>query len=178
MQHAEAFVEGIRAQIAALPAYAGKSVKKHRLMPTQEQLGNAVFPLVNVTWSSDDAPARGGPRTGAPKFEHSTTLFVEVVDRDNDGPALRAKLSAHGDALMACLLNDLTWGGQILEGIGHVNHQVDLPPDGNSLVGRLQIRFDVLSSSTWGATATDDFRTLQPRTGSTPPFGISVAIPE
>lgn len=173
MIHAEGYVEGIRAQIAALSGYP--QVTKHRLLPTDEK--TAIFPIVNVTWTSDHAPSSGGPRTGNPTFEHTTTLIIEVLDRANDGIDLRTKLSSHGQALLQELLTETAWGGDVLEGISQVNQQVDLPVEGNYQIGRLQITLQALSHSQWAQIATDAFLGLRPGDGSEPPIGISVDIP-
>lgn len=174
MIHAEDFVEGMRAQIVTL-GYA--NVQKHGVQPTMD---GDVWPMINVTWTSDKAPSRGGPRTGNPTFDHTTTLIVEVIDKANDGIGLRTKLSAHGQALMSLLLSDLGWGGEVLEGIAQVHQQVDLPIEGNFTLGRLQIGFEALSNSSWfaDAAALPDFGGADVRTtDALPGLGTTITIP-
>lgn len=171
----EGFVEGIRAQLAAA-GVAGGDVEKHRFPPTEDDQ----LPIATVTWGADQAESRGGARTGIPTFVHTVTLVIELADEANDGPALRAKMSTHGQLICDTLLKNLSWGGAALEGVQAVRQIVDKPVESRFNLARLQVHIDALYASDWApAGPADDFETISigvVRNDETE-IGATIAVP-
>lgn len=166
----------IRQQLIAA-SIAGGNVDKDRNEPT----GSLDLPSIQVAIGPDIAIAEGDPRTGIPRFEHKSTLTVVAYDHADSGPQLRAKLAAHAEAIMTCLLGDLAWQQDAVEGIAGLRQVYEAPPDGNEIAGRVQVQFDVLLRTHWPPVLPADvLATVSAGVAvadGTPQPGITVTVP-
>ncbi len=140
----EALVESVRAQLAAAQLCGG-AVTKNADTPTKDEK----LPRADVFVAADDFRPDGDARTGYPTFVHTSKLVVEITDKGNGGPALKAKLCAHADQALAILLCDLRWWGSIVEGVGGGAQTYNQPPEGLHTTGAVQLQLDVLWRSAW-----------------------------
>lgn len=154
-------------------ALAGGNVDLHRDPPSTDDR----LPLANVTYETDRAAADGDPRTGTADFVHTMTLVVDIVDTGATGAALMAKLAAHGEKVMLALIADLSWGGDVLEGVHSVRQLTEKSPEGARIVYRRQIQIDLLYRSQWepDASGLSDFDTAHIDAGDG--IGADVDVP-
>jgi len=130
---------------------AGGTVISARSPPTRDNQ----CPAAQVYFSNDKGRRIGNDRTGPVSLTHSSTLVVEVVDKADDdvaqpGEILKEKLYDHAQAICDALLRDpFVWGGDAFEGIGSVDQMHLAPPDGEVILGRVQVQIEVLWVSEW-----------------------------
>lgn len=154
----------IRTRLVAVNVCGGNVDRERNEPSTMDDL-----PLVNVMTGGDTARPEGDPRTGIPRFEHTTTMTVVAYDRADSGPALRTKLATHAQAIVTALLGDLAWTGDAVEGIGGMRQVYEAPPDGNEIAGRVQVQIDLLLRSSWPpALPADDLATV----------GVGIDVPD
>lgn len=165
----------VAAIAARLTAAGAANVHEERMTPCRD----SELPAYNVFLSSDSGKAEGDPRTGLPRFEHGARITVEVEDKvaGLDGKALKHKLRLHAQAIQAALLTDLSWGGDIVEGIASLGRVYDMPPEGASLIGRVQIQMEVLWRSSFAPdiSGLTDFASLRADTGGG--IGADLVVP-
>lgn len=138
------FVERIKTQLIAA-GVAGGNVEPNLGRPTKAE----DLPVCIVAIPKDEGKAAGDSRVPMPEFSHTTTIGVLVQDIANSGDELRTKLHAHGDALHAALLGDLSWGGDVLEGVAAIRTMINAPTEGESYIGSVEVQIDALSYSNW-----------------------------
>lgn len=147
---------------------AGGNVERDRDAPTRR----LDFPICLIAVVDDKATADGDARTGFPRFQHTTELVIAYQDEADNGPALRQTLYAACEAILAKLLPDLSWGGvdgngiELLEGISRIDTGYNLPPEGEAVMGAVEIKLHLLHRTAWPAIVTDDLHEI----------GISTAI--
>lgn len=150
----EILTSAVAEQIAALGICDGKvDVEREDPLPDDK------LPGANVFISNDDANPAGAPRTGAPSYEHTTKIVVEIEDKANTGRALKSKLGRQVETVLQSLLTDRRWGDprpgvtpdgfEGIEGIGDIKQIYQLEPRGAFRIGRVQLIIDVLHRSTW-----------------------------
>jgi hypothetical protein len=181
-----AIVDGAKARLIATGLASG-NVHADYGLPTDDD----VLPLVNVFVPADDGtPAGNAPRTGTTHLEHATTLVVEVFARANSARAVKAYLGQAAQGITQALLSDLDWAtdanGPFIEGYGRVRRIYDQPPEGNHLLGRVQLQIDVLHAYRYepdasglpdlsGLTVSID---LDPDSDDAPVIGADIDLPD
>lgn len=147
---------------------ADGNVERDRDAPTRR----VDFPICLIAVVDDKAQADGDARSGFPRFQHTTELVVAYQDEADNGPALRQKLYTACEAILAKMLTDLAWGGvdgdgiELLEGISRIDTAYNLPPEGEAVLGAVEIKLHLLHRTAWPAVVTDDLEEI----------GISTAI--
>lgn len=150
MNELKAMADRVRARLVAA-GIAGGQVISSRSPPTRD--GDC--PAAQVYFGADKGARIGDPRTGVVSLAHTSKLVVEVVDKADDdddqpGEILKEKLYDHAQAICAALLPDpFAWGGDSFEGIDGVDQMYLAPPDGEVILGRVQVQIDVLWVSVW-----------------------------
>jgi hypothetical protein len=142
---------GARAKLVAAGLCNG-DVDVDRGEPTTDD----ALPRANIFIPLDTATPEGDGRTGITRLEHKTTLVIEVTARGNTQRAVKAWLAAVAEVTMAVLLSDREWatdadGDPVIEGFGTVRRVYEFPPEGNHIVGRVQVQIEVLTRSHWTA---------------------------
>jgi hypothetical protein len=173
---------GIRDKLIAA-GLAGGNVERDRSMPTRRD----GLPMCLIAVVDDKAVADTDPRAGIPRFRHECELVIEHRDEADSGPALRQKLYAAGQLILGAVLSDLSWSGTIdgvdpLEGVSRVDVAYDLPPDGESEMGRVVVTLRLLHATAWApATAgLDNFATTSigvDTGGEAPEIGATIPVP-
>lgn len=186
MQVHSVWSENIRVALTAA-GVAGGNVEKDRDRPTKA----SDLPICLIAVVKDTAQADGDPRHGSPSFAHTTELVVGVQDRAATGPELRQNLYAVAELVCESLLTDLNaWGGvdgdgvEYLEGIARVDTSYNLPPEGQDVMGAVEIKFHLLHRTLWaqrlpadaGDLATVSIGVEEPE--GTPQPGITIAVPQ
>lgn len=146
MQFLEVLVEAVRAQLVADALCAGH-VTKNNGEPTTDP----TLPIADVFVATDDGRRDGDARAGFPQFVHTTKLVIEVTDKANSGPELKAKLCAHADLALQSLLCNLAWWGTVVEGVDGIAQTYNQPGEGLHNTGAVQVQIDVLWRSAWPA---------------------------
>lgn len=117
-----------------------------------EPVDSGRLPSANVFVDPGSARPSGDPRTGVPKYDHTSKLVVEVIESADDGDQVIGRLCDHYDLVLETLLTDLAWGSQPgaeIEGIGGIDTLQKMEPRGDRELAQLQISFDVLHASVW-----------------------------
>mgnify|MGYP001339382456 CR=1 FL=1 len=143
----EAIASAAQARLVAANLCGG-DVELHRDPPTVDTR----LPVANVTYDVDRASRAGDPRHGTPEFEHTMTLIIDILDTGATGAALMAKLAAYGEGICQALLPDISWGGDLIEGISGVRQVTERATEGARIVYRRQVQIDVLHRSVWPAS--------------------------
>lgn len=149
----DALVLGAQARLVAA-GLAGGAVYADHGEPSQDDK----LPYCNVFVGMDSAEPEGDPRTGIARYEHKTVLVIEYIARANAIRALKALLGIVSEGILQQLLASREWatldGEPFIEGFGSVKRVYDMPPEGNHLMGRVQIQIDVLHRSYWSEPTT------------------------
>lgn len=148
----DAIVLGAQAKLIEAALCAG-NVKADHGEPSKDDK----LPYANVFISVDDAAPAGDARTGIVDLNHNVKLVVEVIQKHNTARALKTWLGLASEGIMQTLLPSLEWavlsGQPFLEGVASVRRVYDLPPDGNHIVGRVQVQISLLARSDWAPDA-------------------------
>ena len=144
-----------QARLIAAGLCAG-SVTLNRETPSQED----DLPTADIFISDDDGEPEGRGLSGSLEIVHRTKLCIDVRDRDNEGPPLRAKLAAHRDLVYRTLLPAFHVWAVAAEGCAGVRYAYVTPPEAGEVDGRVLIQIEILSRSFWSEQPVDDFLTM------------------
>jgi len=182
----QVWVDGIRNALLAADV-AGGNVEKERERPTRDE----ILPICLIAFEKDVARADGDARHGAPSFTHEASVVVAYFDRAASGPALRAKLYSASDLVLETLLGNLAaWEGvdaggvAYLEGVAGVEVSYNLPPEGQSVAGSVEIKLRLLHRTIFNQPSPDtlpDFHGASVGVAApdgSPQLGITITVPE
>lgn len=144
------WVAAARTRLVAA-ALAGGNVLDDEDKPTRDY----ELPVAHVSIAGDVARPEGSARTGVPRFEHETTLTVTVIDKANNGAALKAKLVAHAQAVFDVLVPSVHAWADPAEGISGIVTDYEAPPEGEEVTGRVIVALTILSRTHWPMPADD-----------------------
>ncbi len=160
---------------------AGGNILIERNEPSRDE----DLPVGVVYVTDDKMQPDGPPNQGVPDFVHTTTIVVEIIDKAASGPALKSTLFAHAQLVLDTLLPDHTWwqdrtDDADAESIDRVDVKYDTPPEGELIVGRLQVHIDLKHRTTWPPAVPDALETIHvttPVTGDrTAPINVQSRI--
>ena len=156
MQIHATLVAGTALRLVAAGLFGG-AVKTDRTQPASD----ADLPIAIVHVMGDVATAIGDARTGIPKFDHQTTLAVDLYVRDTAGAAAKAQVYAAGEVVLQALLADHTWlalaGGIAVQ---RITQSDILPDEGAYVISGRRIEIVVQHETTWSSVLADDLASV------------------
>ncbi len=156
MQIHATLVTGTASRLVAAGVLGG-NVATDRTQPAAD----TDLPVAIVHVMGDVATAIGNARHGIPKFDHQTTLAVDLYVRDTAGASAKAQIYAAAESVWQALLADETWlalaGGIAVQRIT----QMDILPDeGAYVVSGRRIEIVVLHETVWQPAFSEDLATV------------------
>ena len=129
--------DGTAARVKAMSGFA--NVYSQRVLPTKD----TQMPFACVWHAGDRTEPWGDDNVGAPRFDHSLTMIVDVVIASTSQAALDAPIVDLVERLRATLLTDPTWVA-LFESCERCDATYEYP-DGGFLYahGVVQVRSDV-----------------------------------
>lgn len=156
MQIHATLVAGTASRLVTAGLFGG-NVKTDRTQPSAD----SELPIAIVHVSGDVATAIGDARTGPPKFDHQTTLTVDLYVRDVSGPAAKGAIYTAAEVVLQTLLADATWlaiaGGICVQ---RITQQDIMPDEGAYAFSGRRIELVVLHATSWDADIADDLSSV------------------
>lgn len=156
----DVWCDRLGARLAA-KGVAGGNVDANRSEPTRDE----ELPFCVVYIAGDKAEPDGDANMGVPDYVHVSQIVVEVIHKAASGPALKTALYTDAQRILDVLLSDHSWwqdqtADADAEALGRFDVKYDTPPEGEMIVGRVQVALDVRHRTTWPPVITDDLAVL------------------
>lgn len=134
--------DGTAARVATVTGLT--QVFKARTMPGQDDQ----LPYAAVWFAGERTTAWGDNNVGAPSFEHTLTLVVDVMAKAGSEAAVDADVVGFVETIRATLLTDPTWV-QLFDGIERCDTRYVYPKEATDIVVQAMIEIEVTFRSEW-----------------------------